>query len=89
LLKLPIDQFLESIAMNPSPLNIGINGFGRIGRLVMRIAAEHPRIRIVRINDPAGDAATLTARASPSVTIKPSPTPTGRAAMSSSKLPAR
>ena len=40
-------------------IRIGINGFGRIGRLVMRAAAGHPDIRIVRINDPAGDAATL------------------------------
>lgn len=40
-------------------IRIGINGFGRIGRLVMRAAAGNPDIRIVRINDPAGDAATL------------------------------
>lgn len=41
------------------PMNIGINGFGRIGRLVMRIAADNPNVRVVRINDPAGDADTL------------------------------
>lgn len=41
------------------PMNIGINGFGRIGRLVMRIAAGNPNIRVIRINDPAGDAETL------------------------------
>ena len=40
-------------------INIGINGFGRIGRLVMRAAAENPGIAIVHINDPAGDAETL------------------------------
>ena len=40
-------------------IRIGINGFGRIGRLVMRVAAGNPDIRIVRINDPAADAATL------------------------------
>ena len=40
-------------------IRIGINGFGRIGRLAMRVAAGNPDIRIVRINDPAGDAATL------------------------------
>jgi glyceraldehyde 3-phosphate dehydrogenase len=40
-------------------INIGINGFGRIGRLVMRIAAENPTVRIVQINDPAGDAEIL------------------------------
>jgi len=32
-------------------LRIGINGFGRIGRLVARIAAKHPEIEIVAIND--------------------------------------
>jgi glyceraldehyde 3-phosphate dehydrogenase len=40
-------------------LKIGINGFGRIGRLVMRIAAGNPDVRVIRINDPAGDADTL------------------------------
>jgi glyceraldehyde 3-phosphate dehydrogenase len=40
-------------------INIGINGFGRIGRLVMRVAANNPNINIVQINDPAGDAETL------------------------------
>ncbi|MFZ9934207.1 MAG: ArsJ-associated glyceraldehyde-3-phosphate dehydrogenase [Arenimonas sp.] len=40
-------------------ISIGINGFGRIGRLVMRIAADNPNVRVVRINDPAGDADTL------------------------------
>ena len=39
--------------MNQNPLRIGINGFGRIGRLVMRAAAENPGIAIVHINDPA------------------------------------
>ncbi|WP_297801725.1 ArsJ-associated glyceraldehyde-3-phosphate dehydrogenase [Arenimonas sp. GDDSR-1] len=40
-------------------LQIGINGFGRIGRLVMRIAAGNPDVRVIHINDPAGDAGTL------------------------------
>jgi glyceraldehyde 3-phosphate dehydrogenase len=31
---------------------IGINGFGRIGRLVFRIAADSPDIEVVGINDP-------------------------------------
>ncbi|QKG83227.1 type I glyceraldehyde-3-phosphate dehydrogenase [Kroppenstedtia pulmonis] len=30
---------------------IGINGFGRIGRAVYRIAMEHPEIEVVAIND--------------------------------------
>lgn len=32
-------------------LKIGINGFGRIGRLVARIAMKHPEVKIVGIND--------------------------------------
>ena len=32
-------------------LKIGINGFGRIGRLVFRAAADNPNIEIVGIND--------------------------------------
>ncbi|CAI2183514.1 1849_t:CDS:10 [Funneliformis geosporum] len=31
---------------------VGINGFGRIGRLVLRIAQNYPDIKIVAINDP-------------------------------------
>ena len=33
-------------------IKVGINGFGRIGRLVFRAAAENPNIDIVGINDP-------------------------------------
>jgi glyceraldehyde 3-phosphate dehydrogenase len=33
------------------PIRIGINGFGRIGRLVYRIAAQDPSIEIVAVND--------------------------------------
>ena len=32
-------------------LKIGINGFGRIGRLVFRAAVENPNFEIVGIND--------------------------------------
>ncbi len=32
-------------------LNIGINGAGRIGRLIIRLLCHHPRLRIVCIND--------------------------------------
>jgi glyceraldehyde 3-phosphate dehydrogenase len=39
-------------------IKIGINGFGRIGRLAMRAAWEMGDVEIVRINDPAADAAT-------------------------------
>lgn len=31
---------------------VGINGFGRIGRIVFRNAVEHPEIDIVAVNDP-------------------------------------
>ncbi|WP_299269649.1 ArsJ-associated glyceraldehyde-3-phosphate dehydrogenase [uncultured Psychrosphaera sp.] len=40
-------------------IKIGINGFGRMGRLSMRAAYDWDDIEIVQINDPAGDAATL------------------------------
>ena len=40
-------------------LKIGINGFGRIGRLALRAAWGQPGLEFVRINDPGGDAATL------------------------------
>lgn len=33
-------------------VRLGINGFGRIGRLVARIAAKTPGIELVQINDP-------------------------------------
>lgn len=40
-------------------LRVGINGFGRMGRLTLRAAWENPDLQFVQINDPAGDAATL------------------------------
>lgn len=33
-------------------VKIGINGFGRIGRLVLRVCAENPNMEVVGINDP-------------------------------------
>ena len=39
-------------------MKIGINGFGRIGRLVFRALWGRPGIELVHVNDPAGDAAT-------------------------------
>jgi len=35
-----------------APVQVGINGFGRIGRIVFRNAVEHDDINIVAINDP-------------------------------------
>ncbi len=40
-------------------IKVGINGFGRMGRLTMRAAYDWDNIEFVHINDPAGDAATL------------------------------
>jgi glyceraldehyde 3-phosphate dehydrogenase len=40
-------------------LRVGINGFGRMGRLTLRAAWGDPALAFVQINDPAGDAATL------------------------------
>lgn len=39
-------------------IKVGINGFGRIGRLALRAAWGWPELEFIRINDPAGDAAT-------------------------------
>ncbi len=33
-------------------IKVGINGFGRIGRLVFRAAADNPNIEVVGVNDP-------------------------------------
>ena len=33
-------------------IKVGINGFGRIGRLVFRAAAANPEIEVVGVNDP-------------------------------------
>ena len=40
-------------------IKVGINGFGRMGRLSFRAAWDWQDIEFVHINDPAGDAATL------------------------------
>jgi len=50
-------EFADIINCNGSlnslkPVNIGINGFGRIGRLVMRAAQNDPMVNIVAVNDP-------------------------------------
>ena len=37
---------------------IGINGFGRMGRLALRVARSVPGLRLVHINEIAGDAST-------------------------------
>lgn len=40
-------------------IKVGINGFGRIGRLALRAAFNWPEFEFIHINDPAGDAATF------------------------------
>merc|ERR1712194_825187 len=50
-------EFADIVNCNGSenslkPVRIGINGFGRIGRLVMRAAQNDPMVNIVAVNDP-------------------------------------
>ncbi|GLX85619.1 glyceraldehyde-3-phosphate dehydrogenase [Thalassotalea loyana] len=40
-------------------IKVGINGFGRMGRLALRAAFDWPEMEFVHINDPAGNAQTL------------------------------
>lgn len=40
-------------------IKVGINGFGRIGRLALRAAWDWPELEFVQTNDPAGDADTF------------------------------
>jgi glyceraldehyde 3-phosphate dehydrogenase len=40
-------------------IKIGINGFGRMGRLTFRVLWDSAEIEFVKINDPAGDAKTF------------------------------
>ncbi|OMJ95566.1 hypothetical protein SteCoe_978 [Stentor coeruleus] len=41
--------------MEGAKVKIGINGFGRIGRLVCRAAVENPHVEVIAINDPFMD----------------------------------
>lgn len=45
-----IDSFI--FLHHRAPIKVGINGFGRIGRLVLRAARLKPEIQIVAVNDP-------------------------------------
>lgn len=40
-------------------IKVGINGFGRMGRLALRAAFDWPELSFTHINDPAGNAETL------------------------------
>ncbi|CAB4916450.1 unannotated protein [freshwater metagenome] len=44
--------------MHTSPVRVGINGFGRMGRLALRAAWDRPDLEVVHVNEIAGDAAT-------------------------------
>lgn len=35
-----------------APLKVGINGFGRIGRVIFRDVVNHPAVEVVGVNDP-------------------------------------
>lgn len=39
-------------------VRIGINGFGRIGKLFFKALCQHPQLQVTLINDPAADTAT-------------------------------
>jgi glyceraldehyde 3-phosphate dehydrogenase len=50
-------EFIDIINANGAkadkgPVKVGINGFGRIGRLVLRAAQNNPLIEVVAVNDP-------------------------------------
>ncbi len=42
---------MNQTSQTSQTVNVAINGFGRIGRLVFRILAKHPTLRVVAIND--------------------------------------
>ena len=67
--KVKITSFLEQNPSTPAnktrvidtsnlkePARVGINGFGRIGRLMFRSSISHPGTEVVSINDPFIDA---------------------------------
>lgn len=41
--------------METTPVKVGINGFGRIGRLVFRASLSNPKVAVVAINEPFMD----------------------------------
>ncbi|XP_076472440.1 uncharacterized protein LOC143301895 [Babylonia areolata] len=49
----PVDRPIATKATGSGmPVKMGINGFGRIGRLVMRAALTKPNVVVVAVNDP-------------------------------------
>lgn len=51
----PIDGDLATAGRKKPVCQLGINGFGRIGRLVFRAASANPDVEVVAINDPFMD----------------------------------
>ncbi|MGA0971749.1 MAG: ArsJ-associated glyceraldehyde-3-phosphate dehydrogenase [Ilumatobacteraceae bacterium] len=41
-----------------TPIRVGINGFGRIGRLAVRALQQHPGLQLAHVNEPHGGVAT-------------------------------
>jgi Glyceraldehyde 3-phosphate dehydrogenase, NAD binding domain len=52
LLKVILRPSRNSAIVIMSPTKVGINGFGRIGRIVFRNAIENNEIDVVAVNDP-------------------------------------
>ena len=50
-IKASIESAVSSLLSKVFKMKLGINGFGRIGRLAMRVALANPEIEIVAIND--------------------------------------
>lgn len=46
------DQTVAAVAAEGEKIKVGINGFGRIGRLVMRACIQRDDIEVVAVNDP-------------------------------------
>ena len=40
-------------------IKIGINGFGRMGRLIFRVLTDAEEVELLQVNDPGGDAQTM------------------------------
>lgn len=50
--------YLVSLQRFIMSINVGINGCGRMGRLILRAAWQWPEFNFIQLNDPAGDAST-------------------------------
>lgn len=48
----PFSHPLDSLSRMSTKVRVGINGFGRIGRLVLRAALKRDDLVVVAINDP-------------------------------------